>query len=129
VGNSEKGTGRTASLLKRHDGKPEEPSAQGSKTLKLWLNPEGRAYFPSTLHEADELRDGLWVLFGVLEVGLDPLELAEGAGVSLKIFLMRLAWAMVRHGGWWSSRKCATLGNEVSELRFVLPSIHGLNDR
>lgn len=128
VSNDDQGTGRTMGLFQVLDREPEEPRAQRPQALKLLGYRQGWADLASTLQEADKLSNGLCVLPVVLEVRLDLLELLQSPLEGVKVLLARLAGLVVRSGRRGSGWERAAFGNEITELRLVLPGVHSLND-
>lgn len=128
VGNDNQRVGRGTVVLQVADGHPEEPGAERLQALILLGNGERRADFASTLEEANQMLDLGGLLLVVSKMGLDLLNLIQGALESLEIILARLRGTVLGIGRGRSSGECAALGNEVGEERLVLPGLHGVDD-
>lgn len=124
MSNDDQRVGRAMVVLQVVHRHPEEPGPKRPEPLKLLGNRERGADLARTTEEANEMLDLSGVLLVVLEMSLHLLNLLERALESLKILGSRLAGTVVLSRGGRSRGKGAALGDEVSKLGFVLPSVH-----
>lgn len=128
VGNDDEGVGGTVVVLEVADGHPKEPCPQWLETLELLGDGERRADLTRTPKEANEVLDLSRILLVMLEMNFHLLNLFKGALESIEVFGPGLAGAVILARRGWGRRERAALGDEVSELRLMLPRIHGIND-
>lgn len=128
VSNNHEGVGGALEVLKRADGHPEEPAAEGLESVKLLVNGQSGDHLAIASEEANKMLHLGVVLIVVAQVGLNLHELVDGSLVSDEVILARLAGAVLRRRRSRSRGECAALSDEVGEQGLVLPLFHGIND-